>query len=72
MGQEASAQSSDMQSQPQLSDRMDHGEQAGNTTQPTLRSSQEKGQHPETSNQASSPASFLTHTDLVLRFRKEL
>ena len=59
-----------MQSQPQLSGASNQELQAGGNTQPTLRSTQEKGKQSKPSDTPAILASFLAHTDTVLRFRK--
>ena len=69
-GKLPNAESSDMLSQPNPS-VSDQEQQAGSTKRPTSRGVQ-KDKHPKACDTPASAASFLAHTDTVLRFRKAL
>ncbi len=72
LGGQPSAETSEMQPQPQPqpSGASNQERQAGSSTGPALRGIQEKGRHPKPSDTPAILASFLAHTDTVLRFRK--
>ncbi len=59
-----------MQSQAQPSGACNQEQEAGSSTQPTLRGGPDKGKQPKPSDTPAVLASFLAHTDTALRFRK--